>query len=198
MVKLIFPLHNLITMAKIIIEHLDPRLWKWSLLEYSHVSDVIGKENLIITNITGEKSIEKLSRYGKVHKEKVKDLHLKNVCILDPGAKETLSPADKFDYLVVGGILGDYPPQKRTKKELTSKLPFPARNLGKSQMSTNTAAIVAWKIMQGTPLEDMKFKNKLVIPTGRYEEVILPYKYLVEEGKLVLPEGYIEMAKKMQ
>jgi ribosome biogenesis SPOUT family RNA methylase Rps3 len=183
-------------MVKIIIEHLDPRLWKWSFLEYKHVSEVIGKENLIFTNIKSESSKLKLSPFGKTHKEKVEKLNLKNACVLDPGAKETLDPKDKFGYLIVGGILGDFPPQKRTKKELTNKLNYPARNLGKSQMSTNTAAIVAWRIMRGTRLEDLKFKNKLVIKTGKYEEVILPYKYLIENEKLVLPDGYIEMAKK--
>jgi ribosome biogenesis SPOUT family RNA methylase Rps3 len=183
-------------MAKIIIEHLDPRLWKWSFLEYKHVSDVIGKNNLIFTNIKTGSSKNKLSPYGKTYKEKVEKLNLKNACVLDPGAKEALSPKDRFDYLVVGGILGDFPPQKRTKKELTSKLNYPARNLGKSQMSTNTAAIVAWRIINGIKLEDMKFKSKIVIKTGKYEEVILPYKYLIENNKLVLPEGYIEMAKK--
>ncbi len=182
-------------MPKLIIEHLDPRLWKWSLLEYRHASDYIGKDNIIYTNIRG-KSKEKLSYYGLVYDKKISELNLKNVCILDPSAKETLTPKDKFDYYIIGGILGNFPPEKRTKKELTSKLGYPARNLGKSQMSTNTAAIVAWKVIHGTKLEDMKFKRLLVIKTGKNEEVILPYKYLVEEGKPVLPDGYIEMAKK--
>lgn len=181
---------------KIIIEHLDQRLWKWCLLEYSHVSVYIGKDNLIFTNIRTESSKNKLSDLGEVHREKAEKLGLKNACVLDPGAKETLSPKDRFDYLIVGGILGDFPPQKRTKKELTDKLGYPARNLGHNQMSTNTAAIVAWKIMGGQPLESQKFKRRLVIKKGKYEEVILPYKYLIENNKLVLPEGYIEMAKK--
>ncbi len=183
-------------MIKIIIEHLDPRLWKWSFIEYKHVSDLIGKENLIFTNIKSEKAREKLSALGKVHKEKVEKLNLKNACILDPNAKETLTAKDKFDYLIIGGILGDFPPKKRTRKELTNKLGYPARNLGHNQMSTNTAAYVAWKIIHGTPLEKLEFKRKLVIKIGKFEEIILPYKYLIENDKLVLPERYIEMAKK--
>ncbi len=182
-------------MVKIIIEHLDPRLWKWSFLEYKHVSDLIGKNNLIFTNVKTESSKNKLSPFGKVYKEKIEKINLKNACVLDPYAKETLTPKDKFDYLIIGGILGNFPPEKRTRKELTSKLGLPARNLGKNQMSTNTAAYVAWKIIHGTPLQKLKFKNKLVIKIGKYEEVILPYKYLIENNKLVLPEGYIEMAK---
>lgn len=183
-------------MTKIIIEHLDPKLWKWSLLEYGHVSEYIGKENMVYTNVKGEKSKEKLSALGTVYSEKVSELKLHNVCVLDPTAKEVLSPNDKFDFILVGGILGDFPPKKRTRKELTSKLPYPARNLGHNQMSTNTAAIVAWKIINGTPMENLKFKRKIVIKVGPYEEIILPYKYLLENGKLVLPEGYLEMAKK--
>lgn len=183
-------------MAKIIIEHLDPRLWKWSLLEYSHVSDYIGKQNLIFTNIRTESSRSKLSPFGTIFKERAEKLGLKNTCVLDPGAKETLSPKDKFDYLIVGGILGDFPPKKRTKKELTERLGFPARNLGHNQMSTNTAAIVTWKIRNGSRLEDLKFRKRIVIKVGKYEEIILPYKYLVENDELVLPKGYIEMAKK--
>lgn len=185
-------------MPKIIIEHLDKKLWKWSFLEYKHASDIIGKKNMIFTNIRSEKAKEKLLPLGDVKKEKIEKLDLKNACILDPNAKETLSQKDRsFDYLIIGGILGNFPPEKRTKKELTDRLGCPARNLGKSQMSTNTAAIVAWRIIHGTQLSELKFKSRLVIKTGKYEEVILPYKYLVENSKIVLPEGYIEMAKKL-
>ncbi len=183
-------------MPKIIIEHLDPRLWKWSLLEYRHASEYIGKGDIIFTNIKTQSSREKLEDYGRIYREKIEKLSFKNACILDPYAKEQLSPKDKFEYYIIGGILGNFPPEKRTRKELTSRLGFPARNLGKSQMSTNTAAIVTWKIAHGKTLEELKFKNKLKIKTGEFEEVILPYKYLIENKKLVLPEGYIEMAKK--
>jgi ribosome biogenesis SPOUT family RNA methylase Rps3 len=183
-------------MVKLVIEHLDPRLWKWSLLEYGHVSSFAGVDNVIFTNIRGERSMEKLSVLGTVHKKSASELDLKNACVLDPSAKQTLTPEDRFDYLILGGILGDFPPRKRTKKELTEKLGFPARNLGHNQMSTNTAAYVAWRIMNGTPLKDIKFIRKLVIPTGDGQEVILPYKYVIENKKLVLPDGYIEMARK--
>lgn len=181
---------------KFIIEHLDPRLWKWSFIEYKHISDFAGKENLIFTNVHGEKTIEKLSKIGKVYKESIKKLKFENACILDPNAKETLSPEDKFDYLIMGGILGDNPPQKRTEKEITSKMNIPARNLGHRQMSTNTAGYVAYKISKGTPLEKIKFQDQLVIKVSDWEEIILDFPYVIENGKLVLPDGYIEIAKK--
>jgi ribosome biogenesis SPOUT family RNA methylase Rps3 len=183
-------------MVKIIIEHLDKRLWKWCFTEYKHISEFANKSNVIFTNIKGEKAREKLSPFGKVYKESVSSLSLKNACVLDPCAKETLLPSDKFDYLILGVILGDFPPKKRTKKELTSKLGYPARNLGHNQMSTNTAAYVAWKIMHGTPLQKIKFRRKMVVKISDCEEIIMPYKFVEENGKIFMPDGYIELVKK--
>jgi len=201
---------------KFIIEHLDPKLWKWSYTEYKHISDTIGKENIIFTNIKSEKDKNKLSKLGKVFELSIKDNKLlnkfgrNNICILDPGAKETLNPKDskKFSYLVLGGILGDYPRKRRTKKELTDHLNgIPIRNLSKFQMSTNTAGYVAWKILNGTPLSNIKFARKLKVKVDEYSDVELPFSFVKEKVKkeingkikeveeLVLPDGYIEMVK---
>lgn len=184
-------------MTKFIVEHLDPRLWKWSLLEYSHISDFVGKKNMIFTNIKKEKEQEKLKPLGKVYSKSIKEMKFKNMCILDPSAKKTLSPKDKFDYILLGGILGDYPRKRRTKKELTDQINgCPVRNLSKEQMSTNTAAYVAWKIINGTSLKKLKFKRKLVVKINDCEEIILPFSFIEENGVIVLPEGYIELVKK--
>jgi len=184
-------------MTKFIIEHLDPQLWKWSFVEYTHISQVVGKKNLIFTNITKEKDIKKLSALGKVYSEKAVEKKFKNMCILDPSAKETLKPSDKkYDYILLGGILGDYPRKRRTKKELTDKMKgYDVRNLSKYQMSTNTAAYVSWKIINGTPLKDIKFKRKLIVKVNEFEEIELPFSFVEENGKLVLPEGYIKLIK---
>ena len=34
-----------------IIEHLEPKLWEWCILEYEHISQTVGKDNLWFTNI---------------------------------------------------------------------------------------------------------------------------------------------------
>jgi len=182
-------------MVMIIIEHLEPRLWKWSLVEYKHISDVVGRKNLIFTNIKKDSEAKKLSKLGKVSMRSIKEMKLKKVCILDPAAEKTLSPKDDFDYILLGGILGDFPMKKRTKKELSDKMQYPKRNLGKNQMSTNTAAYVAWKIVNGSPLEKIKFKRKLVVKVNESEEIELPFKFVVENGKVVMPEGYVELIK---
>src|SRR3989338_3258371 len=94
-----------------VIEHLDPRLWKWSFIEYKHISKFIGKKSVWFTNMKSKN----LKNYGKVIKKSVKELNLKDSCILDPNAKRTLTPkeAKKFNFFIFGGILGDTPAQKR-------------------------------------------------------------------------------------
>ncbi len=39
---------------KFIIEHLEPELYPWCLIEYKHISKIVGKNNLIYTNINKE------------------------------------------------------------------------------------------------------------------------------------------------
>jgi ribosome biogenesis SPOUT family RNA methylase Rps3 len=183
-------------MTKFIIEHLEPKLWKWCIVEYSHISEFVGKDNLVFTNIKSPADKKKLSKIGHVYNEPIKELSLQNLCILDPGSPKTLSPKDaKFDYILLGGILGDFPMKKRTKKELTDKLDYPTRNLGKNQMSTNTAAYVAWKIINGTPLKQIKFIRKLVVKVSDSEEIELPFKFVIENDKPVLAKGYIQLVK---
>ena len=181
---------------KFIIEHLEPELFKWCLLEYQHISSIVGKNNLIFANIK-KKDSKKLSSLGKVEFKSVKKLNLKRVCILDPFATKTLSPKDSeiFDYLILGGILGNEPMDRRTKKEL-SMPGIPRRNLGKKQMSTDTAVLVSHKIVnKSIPLNKLKFKDEIEIKIGKNLSTILPYRYLLEKNKVVLPKGLIKYLK---
>ena len=118
-----------------------------------------------------------------------------NVCILDPESKELLQPKDgeNFEYFLFGGILGDYPPRKRTKEEVTSLLNFPTRNIGEKQMSTDTAVNVVHKIVDDKiPFNKLKFVDEVEIVLDDGYSNVLPYRYLVEDGKPILPEGMIE------
>lgn len=187
-------------MPKYIIDHMEPSLFKWCILEYRHMSQIVGKNNLIFTNITKGKS--KLIGSGKIYSAPINKLKLdlKKACILDPGAKKKLTPGDakKFDYFIFGGILGDYPPRARTK-ELVHRLPkVQTRNLGRMQMSTDTAVHVTKLINQGKKLEEIKFQDKIEIPISKGESVVLPYRYLIQNGEPVLPPGLIEMLKKQK
>ena len=183
-------------MAKFIIEHLEPEVYPWCLLEYAHISKRVGKTNLIFTNVT--KGAIKLKNLGEIKKESVKDLKLKRACILDPTAQKTLTPeiAKQCDYFIFGGILGDNPQRFRTKKELSSKLNFPKFNLGAKQMSTDTAVIVCKKIVDGVNLDKLKFVEEYFVDEGEGLERIMPYRYLVEAGKVVFTPGLRKLLKK--
>ena len=100
---------------KYLVEHLEPELYEWCILEYKSISDIVGKDNLILANIN-KKDIPKLKDFAEIKTESAKNLNLKNSCLLDMSAEKELSPEDNFDFLIFGGILGDDPPKERTKK----------------------------------------------------------------------------------
>ena len=175
-----------------IIEHLETDLYEWCIIEYKHISKIVGKENLWITNLP--KGSPQLSLYAKIISESVTKLKLdsKEICILDPEAESTLTTADKnnFKYFIFGGILGDHPPRKRTQDELTKFIPnVQTRNIGKEQMSTDNAVYVVHKILSGTPIEKIQFQDEIEIPLRDGESTIFPYRYALVNGKpLISPE----------
>ncbi len=179
-----------------ILEHLEPKLYKWCLIEYENISKIIGKNNLWFTNI--KRKSKKLEKLGKTFKQSVKDMNLKKVCVLDPETQLTLKPSDKkkFKYFVFGGILGDYPPKKRTKKELTKFMKNASvRNIGKRQFPTDQAFLVTKRILSGASFKDLKFKYKLTIPISKYSDVTLPFNYLVENNKPAINPRIISYLK---
>ena len=179
-----------------IIEHLEPRIWKWCLIEYKHISKIVCKKNLWFTNV--KNGSDELKKYGKVITSSVRHLKLKNACILDPDAKKTLTPkeAEEFDYFIFGGILGDWPPKKRTKQLLSSYLNCEKRNIGKKQMSTDTAVFVVKSIKEGTSLQRINFKQGIEITTGKNESVRMPYQYALIDGKQLISEELVNYLKR--
>ncbi len=179
---------------KFVIEHLEDEVWEWCLLEYKHISEIVGKENLIFTNVP-EDEAKKLEKLGKVNTESILKLNLNKCCLLDMNAEKEIITKDKerFDYFVFGGILGDNPPRGRTK--VLNKLNCEVRNLGKEQMSTDTAVLVTHMILNGKKLQDIEFKDEIELEIKEGESVILPYRYIIKDGKPVLPKGLFEMLK---
>ena len=181
---------------KFVIEHLEPKLYQWCFFEYKHISKIVGKNNLIFTNINSLK----LKKFGKVRKESVTKLKLHRACTLDPSANQTLTPkiAKEFDYFIFGGILGDNPQKFRTKIELTTKLKLPAFNLGKEQMSTDTAVYVVKKMLRGKTISDLKFVDEIEFKEKDGSFVCLPYRYVVEKGKPIFAPGLKEFVLKQK
>lgn len=197
---------------KFVIEHLEPELYEWCLIEYGHISKITGKDNAIFTNI-GKKDEDKLKKFGVVFNESIAELKLNNICVLNQNSKKTLIADDKhkFEYFVFGGILGDSPAKKRTNfltRELkNSNIKFEGRNLGNKQMPTDTAVYVANKILDGKKLDDFKFVDELEIEIndartefgttyGGNESIVLPFRYAVDNNKLIINEKLVEYLRK--
>ena len=170
---------------KFVIEHLEETLDRWSTLEYKHIAKLVGKGNLIITNVKELDFIE-------TKQESVNNLHLKNACVLDPKAEKTLSPDDKFDFLIFGGILGNSPAEGRTK---LITLKAEKRNLGPGQMPTDNAVMTTKLISEGTPIDRLKFTTDIEIPMKNNESVIFPFTYLVIDNKPLISEELINYLK---
>jgi len=176
---------------------MEKRLYKWASLEYEHLAELVGKEKVLFTNLT-KSMAEKLSVFGKTTTKPIEKIPLTKPCLLDPHADKTLTPeyTKQFSDFIFGGILGDFPPQKRTR-ELVKILPrIPRRNLGKQQMSTDTAVFVTKKICDGIPLEKLLFQDGYTISAGKDIEMELPYRYVVNRGKIIFSEKLKRYLKK--
>lgn len=179
-----------------IIEHLEPEIYPWCIIEYKHISQIVGKDNLWITNI--KKDSDKLKNYAKIFEESVSEIKLQSPCILDPDAAETLSPTDRelFDFFIFGGILGDHPQKNRTKTDLTSKKPnIPTRNIGKKQLSTDNAVFVVQQIINGTPFNQIPFQDGIEIPLREGESTLFPYRYALVKNKPLISPDLIKYLK---
>ena len=193
---------------KFAIEHLEPELFEWCLIEYGHISKIVGKNDLIFTNIKNKNEVSELRKLGNVFNEKFSELNdeLKfaenKVCVLSQYGTKTLETNDKnrFEYFVFGGILGDKPAKRRTEgilKELKdNKIKFEERNLGTVQMPTDNAVYAAKKILDGAKLNELKFIDEVEIEINKNESVSLPFRYTIDNNKLVISEKLVEHLRK--
>src|SRR3989344_1101563 len=124
-------------------------------------------------------------------------MKLDSPCILNPEASQLLIPkdSDKFKYFIFGGILGDYPPRKRTTEELTKFVKGKQRHIGKQQFSTDNAVYVVHEIAKGKKMNWIKFKNKIKIRINDIESIILPYYYPLIKGNPRISTELIKLLK---
>ncbi len=188
-----------------VIEHLEPRVSTWVLLEYAHAASIVGRDALVVTNVPGE-GRERLRDAGLrlVYGESVADLYEpERLVVLDLKAEEPLRPADILgvDAIVVGGIMGDHPPKGRTWRLLTSRLRGArVRHLGLGQLSVDGAIYVAHMVSRGVELgliplvEGVRISWKA--PLGLEQEVFLPFTYPLVGGKPLLAPGLEEYLRR--
>jgi len=172
----------------IAIEHLEKEYGLWILYEYINASKLCNG-HIIYTNIRSERISRILSRYGQVYKERINEIYREeDLIILDPEANEALTQGDIHSntVIVIGGILGDHPPKKRTKKLLTSRMPrAKSRNLGRKQMSIDGAAYTAYQIARGVNYDQIHYIDGLEVE-GMDWEITLPYRYPLKDGRPIL------------
>lgn len=187
-----------------VIEHMEPELFEWCLIEYEHIFKIVGKWNLVFTNIKNKKDENKLKKFGNVFNERFSELNdilnfnKNKICVLSQYAKKPLATDDKnkFDYLLFGGILGDNPAKRRTEDIVKglkkNKIKFGERNLGAVQMPTDNAVYVSKKILDGAKISDLKFTDEVEIQINENESVNLPFRYMIDNNKLVISEKLVE------
>lgn len=150
----IAPINPSQTRHTFIVEHLDPELEAWQLLEYNTISkECKPASRFLLSGLPSPNtnpglssveqtstSVDALVASAGIPKERV--------CLLDPKGEKDICPedGDDFDVFVFGGILGDDPPRDRTA-ELRVK-GFKGRRLGKEQLTTDTAARVTRIVVQ--------------------------------------------------
>ncbi|KAF1987875.1 DUF431-domain-containing protein [Aulographum hederae CBS 113979] len=191
-----------------IVEHLDPELEEWSSLEYAAIaseSQSAGVSFFLSSVPPALKLPENLAGVQGLqieHRGVEEIYHDKkaSVCLLDPAAKEELSPedGDRFDVFLFGGILGDDPPRDRTS-ELRKK-GFEGRRLGPVQMTTDTAVRVTRMIVQGrkpVPLDKIPFVDNPEFKVDDHESTEMPFRYVTDgKGNPVMPAGMLDLIKK--
>jgi len=183
----------------IVIEHMEPVLSKWMWIEYKHTSEMVGKDRLWITNVKDPDERALLRKIAKnVYEESVSELNISyDIIVLDPSASRTLEPEDLRDEVcvVIGGIMGDYPPKGRTR-ELSSKLKRKkTRNRGPLQFPIDSAAYIALEIDRGKRLDDIPILDQLEIEVSEGHTIVLPYAYPLVNGRPLISEEEIKYLK---
>ena len=191
--------------VKLIIEHLEEKLTRWLLLEYSHASRWWNEE-VIFTNVKNGK--EQLSNLGVVYSSRFYELIREEeaVIVLDPKAEKPLKTSDfkNARYVIIGGICGEEKMRGRTSKFITSiamkKLRnIAVRNLGKVQLPIDQAAIAAKLIKDGMNLEQIEMVEGLTITLEEDKDfkrvVELPYGYVILNGKPAITPEFVEFLK---
>ena len=189
---------------KIVIEHLEDGLWTWVYLEYENISSYLGRDKLIFTNVWRDEWVKKLSPLGEVWRNSILDYNdVSRLIILDPFADETLEPGhvNEGDMLIIGGILSDHPPRKRTYMFITSKLVdkgVRVYNLGPKIFPIDSAALVAYLIACGKRLSDIEIVEGLEIDICEEAKLILPFAYPVVDGRPFIHPRLVELLKSQE
>ena len=107
--------------AKFIVEHMEEELFRWCLIEYRRIRGAVGANNFLVTNLQAAQDFatEPRSVLGL-------GIPLERICLLDSEATQELTPEDaqRFDYILLGGILGNVDDFDMDRTALLRRLPY--------------------------------------------------------------------------
>ncbi len=182
----------------LVVEHLEEALSEALWLEYRHAAELWG--GAVFTNVKSSGERQRLASLGKSLEDDFRAyLDDRKYIVLDPLAAEVLRTEDfaGIEAVVVGGILGYEKPKGRTKELITTRAKNAvARNLGGKQLSIDTAALVAKLISLGSSMDEIELTDSVEIQLSENESVVLPYGYVVAEGKVIITPGLIDYLAK--
>ncbi|RVX67177.1 hypothetical protein B0A52_08611 [Exophiala mesophila] len=190
-----------------VVEHLDPELGPWSALEYKTIAQESRAAScrFILSSVPDSllksQDLEVLVANGAEGRNDSVETYFSDrkdrICLLDPAAKQELSPADadQFDVFLFGGILGDDPPRDRTS-ELRKK-GFTGRRLGPKQMTTDTAVrVTRIVVLEQTPLDKIPYVDFPELKINEHETTEMPFRYVTDKcGKPIMPQGMVDLIK---
>lgn len=185
---------------RMVIENCEERLSDWLLAEYRHCGEIW--PGLVFTSIRRKKDRTLLEEIGEVSELDSLEYTGGSKCIiLDHMAAEELKEKEirGYEYLIVGGILGYDRPLGRTAKFITSKFDGVkniTRNMGKIQLTIDSAAFVARAILLGASVGELEISSEVEIRWDDVHSTLLPYGYPVVNEKLILTPGIIDVLRK--
>lgn len=190
-------------MQYVIVDNWEACPSPWLLAEYKYVAELF-RESLTIVNVRNAVMRQALEGVARTNSSDLtefiefKAIPQERLLILDPSAKEELRPEDlrRVDAVVIGGIMGDHPPKRRTRELISKKYPQAVtKNLGKEQLTIAGSAYVLKRISEGLNLKDIDLRFGLKVELKILDTditIYLPYAFPYEKDTPILPKKYIE------
>lgn len=188
--------------TRLIIENREPAISDWLLAEYGHSASIW--PGTVFTNVTDGGMAAALQTMGRpVAADVLGYTGGKGCIILDHQSEVELGPDDfnDADFIVVGGILGYDKPMGRTREFITSRFDRDNnrfRNLGKVQLTIDSAVFVARAIFLGASLGELDITTEVEVKWDDVHSTILPYGYPVVDGRVLLTPGLVDILRQTE